>query len=221
MPRGLTRRLPTVLLAAALAGALATTGCAKEAAAASVDDEIISDDDLMEELDALAGSDALLAALQIPADAVPGDADESFSQEYVGFVLSQRIVTILLHRALDDADASVTDAELDQVSSQIDSTLAQSGESVADLPTRYVDRLARDVAASQKFSSLFPDEDSALAALIEEAEDADISVSSRYGTWDGEQLRIAPPLGPTPAPGSDDASVPSGADAGSGVDAAG
>jgi hypothetical protein len=169
-----------------------SSGCAKEAAAARVGDTTISNSDLMDEVKALAGNDALLQQFQIPAEAIAGDAEGSYSQNFVASVLVQRIGTILIEQALDDKHVEVTDADVSTAKDQIDQAL---GAEVDKLPKKYVDQLAHDIAVNNKLSETYPDEAAARSALQKVATETDISVSSRYGTWDPKQFTITPPDG--------------------------
>jgi len=169
-----------------------TSGCAEEAAAARVGDDTISNQDLMAEVKALAGNEALLQQFQIPAEAIGGEADGSYSQNFVGSVLVQRIGTMLLERALDKKHVEVTDADVATAQDQIDQAIGTESEK---LPEKYRKQLAHDIAVNNKLSEAYPDEAAARSALQEIATETEISVNSRYGTWDAKQFTITPPAG--------------------------
>lgn len=192
MPRGLTRRTSAIALAAAALAVVLTSGCAEEAAAARVGDDTISNHDLMDEVKALAGNEALLQQFQIPSEGIPGDAKGSFSQTFVGSVLVQRIGTMLIERTLDEKGVEVTDADVTAADAQIDQAI---GAEADKLPEKYRDQLAHDIAVNQKLTAAFPDEAAARKALQKVATDTDVSVNSRYGTWDPKQFTITPPVG--------------------------
>ena len=220
MPRGLTRRLPTVLLAAALAGALVTTGCADEAAAAHVGDKTISDDQLMTQVEALYGNNKLWQAIdqqngQQPGSSrseLRGDAPGSFKQSFVATILQDQITFELIDQLFADEDLEVTD-DYRQAAEQAQQD--RFGEFFADFPKHYRDQqlsqYARLVSVQDNLGDGYGE---ALMTLIDET---DIDVSSRYGSWDPEafkaqfsdnatsQLAVVPPPGPAPAPGSDPA----------------
>jgi hypothetical protein len=198
-----SRRLTALLAAPALAAVLAS-GCADEAAAARVGDTTISHDDLMTDVEALAGSPALLAAYQVPEDAVAGeaDADTSYSQEFVGFVLQQRIFNALIGQVADDEGFEVTDEDLEDAETEISNALAQAGGDIDDLSSSFREQLTEDIA----LGSLVEEElgsEAVQSTVSDLARETDIEVSSKYGSWDAAAGGLVPPEAPAGTEGDD------------------
>lgn len=211
MPRGFTRRLPALLIAAAAVASLSASGCATEAAAARVGDTSISREDLMAEVEAMAENESVLQAFGVPADRVAGeaDADTSYSQPFVGYVLTNRVVNLLFEEVMDDRDLTVRDQDVATAEQQMSQAFGSSG---AKLPEAFREQLADDLAISSRLAEEFGDDEEGqqdlIAALQEQAGKIDIEVSSKYGTWDAENLQIVPPEGPVQPGGATDDTVP-------------
>jgi hypothetical protein len=131
----------------------------------------------------------------VPDEAVAGEAKGSYSQDFVGFVLTQRIANVLIEQALDDAKVKVTESDLQASEQRIEQAFQQAQASTKDLSTSFKKKLIHDLAVNQKFAGAFQDQDAAQAALGKVADKTDIEVSSRYGRWDAKALRIIPPKG--------------------------
>jgi hypothetical protein len=203
----LTRRLPALLAVPVLAAALAS-GCADEAAAARVGDTTISNDDLMSEVKATAGSEALLQAFEVPSDAVPGqaDADKSYSQQFVGFILQNRVIAVLREQLAAKEDIEVTESDLDDAEARLSSGLEQSGGDIDDLPKSLREQLTTEIATAARLEAEFGSSDDVNAALGDLAREIDIEVSSKYGSWDPSVGSLVPPDGPVGA--TDSTTVP-------------
>ena len=235
MPRGLTRRLPTLLAAAALVGALATTGCAEENAAVRVGDRSLSDKDLMDEVgyiyrntalwdlvDQQNGSEAGTAREGLRGDAPGSDPENpgTFDQGFVAGVLQQRVTFMLVDELYERDGESVTDqhrAAAEQAQTQ------QFGDAFQESPESYQDQLVDEYARLVSLQETLGDEEFN-EKIIELIDSTDVEVSSRYGSWDADVFRsapdqpaVVPPVGPTPAPGSADP-ADLGADLGTGAD---
>lgn len=193
----MSRRLTALLATPALLAVLAT-GCADEAAAARVGDTTISNDDLMSEVETLAGDTQLLDGYGIPPDAVPGeaDADNSYSQQFVGYLLSQRIFNVLAEDVLADRDAEVTDADREEAESQIDGALGPD----VDIPDSFredlIDQVAVSVRVTKEFGGDEQGQQDLQQAIFDKALETDIEVSSKYGSWDEDQLAVIAPDAP-------------------------
>lgn len=211
MPRGLTR-LPTLLVTAALAALLAG-GCADEAAAAHVGDTVISDDELLEEAEAVESNTEFWALIDeqngqeegTTRQSLEGDAPDSFSQQFMAGVLQQRITFVLVDQMFEDEGAELTD---DDRAAAIQSLEGQYGPSYQGFPEDYRDLLIRDSARLNSLQRSLGEE-GFNEAFSEKVQSTEIDISSRYGTWDSERFRaspgdvaIAPPTGSTPAPGA-------------------
>jgi hypothetical protein len=224
VPRGLTRRLPTLLAAAALVGALAATGCADEAAAVRVGDRSLSDNDLMDEVGHIYDNTALWDLIDEQNGQPPGTSQEglrgeaeggsgdpedpgSYTQQFVAGVLQQRVTFMLVDELFEREDGSVTDqhrAAAEQAQAQ------QFGEAFAAFPESYQDQLVDEYARLVSLRESLGEE-GFNTAIVELIDSTDVEVSSRYGSWDADVFRsapdqpaVVPPVGPTPAPGSAD-----------------
>jgi hypothetical protein len=220
VPRGLTRRFPTLLAAAALT-ALAAAGCADEAAAAHVGDQTLSDTDLMDEVTAIYDNSALWDLIdeqnqQEPGtsrQSLEGDAPGSFTQQFVGGVLQQRVTFMLVDELHDQEGTEVTEVHRSQAEEE---QTRQYGAAFEEFPERYRDQLVEDYS---RLISLQEEmgEDGFNEAITKLIDETDVEINSRYGTWDADvfasapdQLAVVPPVGPTPAEG-DEAPVDLGA----------
>ena len=205
-------------MAAALAGVL-TSGCADEAAAARVGDATLSDNDLMDEVEALYGNEALWASSDAEAGqpegtarkALVGDAKGSFTQQFVGGVLQQRVTFMLVEKLFEAEVGELTDEDEAAAEEQLETRL----EGFAEFPESYREQQIQDYAKLIGVQTALGQQGFG-EAMQQAIDKTDIEVSSRYGTWDAETFRttedlaVMPPAGPLPAPSSADA----GADAG-------
>lgn len=211
MPRGFTRRLPALLIAAAAVVSLSATGCATEAAAARVGDSSISPEDLMSEVEAMAENESVLQAFGVPADRVAGeaDADTSYSQPFVGYVLTNRIVNLLFEELMADRDLTVRDQDEAAAEQQMSQAF---GSSAGKLPEGFRKQLTADLAISARLAEEFGDDEEGqqdlLSAVQKQATKTDVEVSSKYGSWDEVNLQIVPPEGPLQPGGETDDTVP-------------
>lgn len=211
MPRGLTRRLPALLIAAAAVASLSASGCATEAAAATVGDTAISRDDLMSEVEAMAENDSVLQAFGVPEDQVAGEAnaDTSYSQPFVGYVLTNRIVNLLFEKVMDERDLTVRDQDVSTAEQQMSQAF---GSSASKLPEAFREQLTEDLAVSARLAEEFGDDEEGqqdlFTAIQEQAAKTDVEVASKYGEWDKDNLQIVPPEGPLQPGGETDDTVP-------------
>lgn len=188
MPR---RLLPLAPVAAVLAAALLTSGCAEDpAAAATVNGEVITHDELLGEVAEWAESPTLLAqGLGIAEGAEQGSAPDTYSIELV-----DRVLTLLIAFEVTDAEfeargMQLTQADLDSTEENLLGEYTQDlyDEISPELRTRLIEMVTRRVLVEE--------------ALEGEPLDADVEVSSRYGEWDPSTLSVIPPDGPrNPAP---------------------
>jgi hypothetical protein len=185
------RRLLVSLAAVALAGALGGAGCADEVSpAATIGDATVSDEDLMAEVAAWAGSPSLVQTLQL---ADPASTGSSYSSAFVGDVLEYRIGFELNNAEFERLGLELTDADIDDVRTNLfqDPALTQA---VLDELGDYGDQLIEDVARSFKVQTELADGYAAWAAEAYPA--ADIEVNPRYGTFDLATGLVEPPDGP-------------------------
>lgn len=174
------------LLATAVAAGLAVTatGCAEQSAALRVDDETVSRSAFEDELEAFA---------DIYQGTVTGSLGDSYSQEYAGNVMNQRIAFILIERIFDDEGLELTDADRDEASDQVQDALDGMP---ADLRDEVLDAVARQIKLEDELGG-----NAANVALVAAYDAADIEVNPHYGSWDAEQRIVVPPPGPEPARG--------------------
>jgi len=194
VPRRLLLSAAGIALTVALVGA----GCADDVApAATVGDIKVSEDDLMAEVAAWAGSPTLLQQLQVAA---AGSDDGGYPMAFVDFVLTNR-VSFELHNAEFEARGfELTDQDLEDVRSQLFADPSITAAVLDELGDDYADVLVADVARQFKIQSELGD---GYADWAQEAfTQTEIDVSPRYGSWDVPSGSVLPPDGPTAAPTS-------------------
>jgi hypothetical protein len=194
------RRLAFVLAAASVAG-LAATGCGSNASAAiRVDDESISRRDFEDQLEEVYENEAFRGTLfgEVAQEQLRGEDDPlgSFTQQYVSAMGFVQIQFMVIPTVLEDEDLEVTGAERDAVVEQLDGSAPGALDAMpSSMRDVYVDGFA---GFDKLRTELGDDFETVLTAAID---DADIRVSSQYGSWDPAQRTIVPPPGPRPAPG--------------------
>ena len=178
-----TRRRLTLLVAAVAAAGLVGAGCSEQSAAVRVGDTTVSQSDFEDELDAFAGLQG--------GDAVRGEARDSYTQEFVGAVLEQRIGFILTEQVFDERGLELTDDDIAQ-------TAAQAGDQLDGMPRDLRDSLIEEAARQSRLANELGQEEFS-RALTDAADSTDIDVNSHYGSWDTEQYTVVPPEGPAGA----------------------
>lgn len=193
------KRLVPLGAVLALAG-LVASGCGEQSAALRVGDERVSQSELYEELDLIAtDKDFRDAALGQNVDprVLRGELAGSYSQQFVGSILQQRVRYLLADDILAKRGIKVSDADRAGIRRQLDRLLPNG---VKSLPVRYRTDLVEGLARLNRLQSeLGPD--GAVAALDKAEADADITVASPFGRWDADKLVVVPPAGPLGAPG--------------------
>jgi hypothetical protein len=192
-----TRRRLTLLVATLAAAGLVGSGCSEQSAALRVGDTTVSQSDFEDELDAYAALEG--------GEAVRGDARDSYTQEFVGAVLEQRIGFILSERLFDERDLELTEDDIAE-------TADQAGNQLDGMPRDLRDSLIEDVARQSRLVNELGQEEYS-RALTDAADSTDIDVSSRYGSWDTDEYTVVPPEGPAgaePSQGPDDQSTGEG-----------
>ncbi|MGH9210339.1 MAG: hypothetical protein ACRD2C_06605 [Acidimicrobiales bacterium] len=194
----LGRRLAPLVVAIGALG-LALTGCSDQSAAARVGDQTLSEADLIDELKAYADNEAFLEATGQGADSLQGDAEGSFSQEFVGQILEQRVTFMLVGELFDDEELVLADGDRSAAREQLTSQLGGAFDSFS---TSYQDQLVDDYARLVSLQTALGQEGFA-TALREVAETTEVELNSRYGTFDvdallNQQPAITPPEGPAP-----------------------
>jgi hypothetical protein len=185
-----------VIAAVAVAGL--SLGCAEQSAAVRVGDRTVSESAMVDELDAFGSNEALFAPGQ-SADALEGELASSYDQQFVSEILQQRITFMLVAEVFEREGLELAD----QDRAEAEQTLAsQLGGGLDAFPESYRDEFVDDVARYNALArELGPDEFD--AALVEEADSTEITVSSRFGSWDESQFAVVPPSGSTPLVGSE------------------
>lgn len=188
MPRRLL-----ALAALALAGLAATSGCASDVSpAVQIDDQRISNDDLLAEVAEWTGSPTLMGALQLPT--VDPDGPDTYPTDLVDFVLSNRISFEIHNAEFADLDLELSDSDLEAVRSQLLDDPATTEAVLKELSTSYGDQLVADVARQAAVRDAHGDGYNDWVA--EAFGGADIDVNPRYGHWDSAAGQVVGPDGP-------------------------
>jgi hypothetical protein len=192
------------LIAAASVAVLAAAGCGSTSAAVTVDDQSISRQDFEDQLDEIYDNDEFRGALFGEVDAqqllAPGGPVGGFAQEYVAQMAFIQVQFMVLPQVLDDEGLEVTDADREAVEEQLEGTAPGLLDSLPDgMREQYLDGFAG-------FDKLRADldEDEFNEVFTAAIESADVTVSSRYGTWNADEFTVDPPTAPRAAPGSTD-----------------
>jgi hypothetical protein len=193
------RRLASLLAAVSVAG-LAATGCGSTAAALQVDDESISRRDFEDQLDVVYENEAFRAALfgEVGQEQLRGEDDPlgSYTQQYVAAMGNVQIQFMVIPGVLADEGLEITEADREAVAEQLDGAAPGTLDGLPDeMREQYLDGFA---GFDKLRAELGDDFEATVTAAID---DADIEVSSRYGSWDATERTIVPPTGPRPAPG--------------------
>jgi hypothetical protein len=194
------RRL-LVLVAVALAGLVATSGCASDVSpAVRIGDQRISNDDFLDEVAEWSGSPTLMGALQLPT--VDPDGPDTYPTDFVDFVLSNRISFEIHNAEFASLDLELRDSDLDAVRSQLLDEPATTEAVLKELSSSYGDQLVADVARQSAVRDAHGDGYNDWVAEAFGA--AEIDVNPRYGRWDPAAGQVVGPDGPLqpPSPGS-------------------
>jgi hypothetical protein len=191
------RRLALAPAALVVAG-LATSGCAQQSAAVRVNDQTVSRTELYEELGVLAENKAFQAVVLRPdADPsqIPGDLGGSYAQPVVGSVIQLRIQGMLATEVLADQGIEVSDAEIKRLDDSLAQGMREHKGNIESLPDRYRRDFVTGVAAYGRLVTKLGSKGAADQALFQAQSDADISVSSEFGSWDPDRFAVDPPRG--------------------------
>jgi hypothetical protein len=202
----LNRRLASLLVTVTAAG-LAVSGCGspmrEQAAAVRVDDRTVSRSDFEDSLDLFYENDDLRGFLfqGVTREQLrPADGPrESYTQEYVGAMATVRVQFLLAAETLESEGLELTDDDRQLVIDELDQVIPEGADS---LPSGVRDDLVDGFAGFELLRNEFGED--GFNDIVQEVVDrSDISVSSRYGTWDGDEFAVVPPAGSAPAPGLD------------------
>lgn len=190
----LHRRLASLLVTVSAAGLLAAGCGSDQAAALRVGDQTFSNSEIEDDLDAYAENELI----NPDGDAFRGATAESFDQAMVSQVLEQRLIFTLEEQIFDDEGLSLDD-EARQAA--VDSLSPEEQQMITGFPDDYrewlVDGFARRVVLQDELGA-----DELNQALVALADEVDIEVSSRFGSWDADAYSVVPPDGPADAPGA-------------------
>jgi opacity protein-like surface antigen len=187
--------VPRRLLALAVTALalVSSAGCADDVSpAARIGDTKIGNGAFLDEVAEWAGSDTLVAALQIPS--TEGGGPGSYSISFADFVLSNRINFELHNAKFEELGLELSAQELNDVRDALLGDPAATEAVLAELSKSYGDHLVADVARQAAVGQSLGD--GYEAWLAEAFAKADIEVSPRYGTWDRASNQIVPPEGP-------------------------
>lgn len=188
MPRRLL-----ALAAVALVGLVATSGCASDVApAVKIDDQRISNDDLLAEVAEWRGSPTLMDALQQPA--VSADGPDNYPTQFVDFVLSNRISFVIHNAEFAALGLELSDSDLEEVRSQLLDDPATTEAVLKELSSSYADELVADVARQAAVRGAHGDGYNDWVAEAFGA--AEIDVNPRFGRWDAASGQVVGPDGP-------------------------
>jgi hypothetical protein len=184
------------IAALAVAG-LATFGCAEQSAGVRVGDDVVSESEVVQELDAFGQNDALFSGAGQSTDALKGELGDSYTQDFVSEIVQQRITFMLAAQVFEDEGLELNSADRENAAANLQQQMQDGFDA---FPDEYRESFVDDVA---KYNALITGmgEDEFRQALVDKATSVDIEVSSRFGSWDEDQLAVEPPPGPGPARG--------------------
>lgn len=209
------RRLLLPLAAVSLAGLLAS-GCAKQSAAVRVGDESVSQQELFDELELIVTDEDFRNITFGPEDRTPLSSlqgtlgPKSYSQFMIGAVVNQRVQYLVAGQVLAANGIEITDDDRDAIESAIDQALSQG---TGSLPPAYREDLVEGLARLQVLQRELGD-DEFQRQMNDALVNADVQISSHFGSWDPSRGGVVPPPGPVQAPGSQDDSNSGGGDRG-------
>jgi hypothetical protein len=114
----------------------------------------------------------------------PGAVNSVAGAQWVAF----RVGEALMREALENEGAKVTQSDLDATRKSLRSALDGMGSAAAD-------QLVRLQASFNKLVDVTGSEADARAALEKVAENADVTISPRFGAWNAKRLAVCPPSG--------------------------
>jgi hypothetical protein len=199
------RRLLLPLAAATAAGVLAS-GCAKQSAAVQVGDQSVSQQELFDELELIVTDSDFRTITFGPEERTPLSSlqgslgPESYSQFMIGAVVNQRVEYLVAGDVLEENGIEITDDDRAAIEDAIDQALSKGTES---LPPAYREDLIEGLTRLQVLQrELGADEFQ--RQLTDALVNADVQISSHFGSWDPDRGGVVPPPGPVQAPGSQD-----------------
>jgi hypothetical protein len=191
----------------AVAGALlAGAGCGDSGAwAMRYAEHTVSHAALADELAEIASNEQFLPFV-FEGQTPHGDANGSYTQEYVGAVIENRVFFDLISDEVDTRGLAVTDRERESAASFFEGVDPTTGIQLSPdvvlggFSDDYRDQVEEDLARLVALQGSFTSQEEFGAWLASAYEAANIRVSSRYGHWDGVSNQVIAPDGPRPAP---------------------
>jgi hypothetical protein len=178
---------------AALAVLGLASGCADQTdpAAATVGDQTLRTQDLLDEVEAIGGNE------DMGLD-VAGELRGSYSQDFVSQVLQRRVLFMLYEQVADDEGIEATDDNRSQATQYFESGSSNEfGAAFASLPESYQEQSIDDVALAMAVEAELGE---SFTAELSDLTD-DVEIAARFGTWDaaaflGGQNGVLAPDGP-------------------------
>lgn len=178
-----------MLIPAALAVlGLAATGCADQtdSDAVTVGNQTMSSQDFLDEVEAIADNDEFVQQFGLQPE---GEMLGSYSQEFVGLILEQRVSFMINAVMADDLGVDVGAYE----SAALESLTSQYGAAFSAFPEAYREQLVGDVAAQVALDdAVQQSEAGGSGPSLAEAQQLfaqlvdGVDVAPRYGDWDSE-----------------------------------
>jgi hypothetical protein len=190
------RRLVSLTAVVTVAG-LATFGCADQSAGVRVGDDVVSESEMLDELDAFGQNEALFAGAGQSTEALRGELRSSYTQDFASEIVQQRITFMLAAQIFEDEGFELNEADRQNAEAGLRQQLQDGFD---DFPEDYRESFVDDVAMYNALATRLG-EDEFRQALLDKATSTDIEVSSRFGSWDEDRLTIQPPPGPVTGQG--------------------
>jgi len=178
-----------MLIPAALAVlGIAATGCADQtdSDAVTVGSQTMSSQDFLDEVEAIADNDDFVQQFGLETE---GEMLGSYSQEFVGLIMGQRVSFMINAEMAEELDVDVSTSE----SAALQSLSQQYGAAFDAFPESYRDQLIGDVAAQVALDeAVQQSEAGGDGPSLAEAQQLfvrlvdEVDVAPRYGDWDSE-----------------------------------
>lgn len=154
------KRLPVASILFALVLALATSACGDTVrpAAATVNGQQISQDELDAELEAIQSNTAYVQTVEQGGFQVLGDGEGTLSNAFVGRVLTRQIFLHLVHEEFERQDLEVSDADLEEAKPQVVESVGGQ-ETFERFPEKYQRTLLRRNAEVAKLQEALAGDD--------------------------------------------------------------
>jgi hypothetical protein len=192
-------------LAVVTAAAVVASGCAQQSAAVRVGDETVSQQELFDELELIVTDEDFRNITFGPEDRTPLSSlqgslgPKSYSQFMIGAVVNQRVEYLVAGDVLEENGIEITDDDRAAIEDAIDQAL----NGAESLPDAYREDLVEGLTRLQVLQRELGD-DEFQRQMTDAMVNADVEISSHFGSWDPDQGGVVPPPGPVQAPGSED-----------------